>query len=168
MSATFGFMSGFVPWALSILAVVVTGTVLDIFLSEKKLGKAVRGVFASLTVLIIVSPLPALLSGCKSFDLSSFSEEISLDRDYLNYAEAQKRRALEDGLAAALADKGYKNVACEVTAQFGTTICITLVRLDLSALVISAPATNINKTENIRALAAEFLKIDRGKVVINE
>lgn len=168
MSSSFGFMDSFVSWALSILAVVVIGTVLDIFLSEKKLGKAVRGVFASLAVLIIISPVPSIITGCKNFDMDSFSQEITLDQNYLNYAEAQKKRALDEGLQAALTDKGYKNVKADITAEFGIDIKISMVKLDLSGLAVAAPASNANKTEKVRELTADFLKVSKDIIVINE
>jgi energy-coupling factor transporter transmembrane protein EcfT len=160
-------MSAVVSWITGILAMVVIGTILDIFLSEKKLGKVIRSVIASLIVLMIISPLPALFTGLKS---CTFQEsDVTLDTDYLDYANKIKVRSLENGLADALDDKGYKNVGVEISAEVGMSeISISVVRLDISEMSLDIGIPNINKAERVKQLTAEFLKISSGKIMVLE
>lgn len=161
-------MSDLLSWVFSILSLVIVGTILDMFLSEKKLGKMVRSVFASLVILVIISPLPTLLNGCKESPGNFIINDITLDNKYLEYANSQKRQALEKGLEAALLEEGYKNIKVEITAGFLEKFEINLVKLDLSNLSITKGVSNINKIEKIRDLTAEFLKINRDKIIIYE
>lgn len=161
-------MKSILSWVISILSIVIIATILDMFLAEKKLGKVVRSVFSSLIVLIIISPLPALLNGCKEPQGNFIPKEIKLDQKYLEYAKSQKVRALEKGLEAALAEEGYKNIKAEITAELSDKFEISLVKLDISNLNITKGISNINKVEKIRDLTSQFLKINRDKIVIYE
>ena len=157
-------MSIFISWILSILGIVIIGTLLDILLSEKKIGKQIRSVLASLVVLIIISPLPILINGLRSceFDFGV----IELDEGFIEYANSRKVASLERGLERALANEGFENVKAEIVAQIDVNVRISFVTLDLTEMVLSSGVLNINRIERVRNLAAELLFIDRGQILI--
>ena len=84
-------MNNFSQWILSILGVVLVGFIAELFLSETRTGKFVRTVCATVTVLIIVSPLPMLLSGNISFD-GNFDIEngYEIDGKYIDFINNKK------------------------------------------------------------------------------
>jgi len=61
-------MHPLIGWVIGILAVVILGVVVDLLLSEHKMGKYVKSVFAAVTILVIILPLPSLLRNGFDFD----------------------------------------------------------------------------------------------------
>jgi energy-coupling factor transporter transmembrane protein EcfT len=157
-----------ISWVITILAVIVIGTILDIFLSEKKLGKFVRNIFSSLVVLLLISPIPVLLTDCSSIKEDFLFSNVNLDTSYINYANKQKVKYLQNGVEEALAADGYKKVIVTIDADMSKEIEIELARVDISKMVIETGVGNINKVETIRNLVAKYLNIQKSLVIIDD
>lgn len=155
-------------WVLGILGIALLGMLSDVFLSEKKLGKFMRGVFGSLTVLFVIAPLPALIGGDFDCDGINIGSELVLDENYLNGVNRQKAAVLESATEEALAQRGYKGVKLHISGNFLDGIEITSVRADLSSAVIDSSGAHINIKEKAAQTIAEILNIDASEVVVYE
>ena len=159
-------MGAFTSWILSILGIVIIGTILDIFLSGKKLGKQIRSVLAALVVLMIISPIPLLLTSMQSCE-GSFGQ-IELDDSFLEFANTQKVNALERGVVQAFANEGFRNVGVDIVATIDVNVRVSFVTIDLSNLVLDSGVSSINRVGRARTMAAEFLNIDIHQVLVIE
>lgn len=162
-------MSGLSGWLIGILSIVVLGTVVDLMLGNSKMSKYVRSVFAAVTVLVIVLPLPSLIKNGIDFD-SAFviQNEFELDESYLAYAERVKLSSLARGIEEQLDKDGvhHASVTAEGSAR-GSEITVTLVRVNLKNVVIDENKQHIHKNELIQQLVAGYLLIEKGQVIIH-
>ena len=155
-------------WIMSVLAVVVLSIVADLILSGKRMGKFIGGVFASLTILIIVAPLPNILKSGVDFDNILFAPPVQIDQDYLTYADNLKVASLERATESTLSSKGYKGADVSIDGQFGDSVKITGVSVNLYNLVMDEKVVHINKYDAITAIASEFLDVNKGVIVVYE
>lgn len=162
-------MSALSAWILSILGIVVIGAVIDLVLPSGRMNKYVKSVFAAVTVLVIILPLPNMLkNGCDSENFI-FNEQIQLQEDYLGYAEKVKRDSIVRGLRSALASDGITIGEVEIVGKFSAAVPIVEeVRINLSQVVISGQTEHINKCEVVRSKVSEYLSIDKESIQIYE
>ena len=154
-------------WLIGILSIVILGTVVDLISAGGRMSKYIRSVFAAVTVLVIILPLPSLIRNGINFD-SSFliQNEFELDENYLRWAETVKLSALARGVQEQLRQDGVQGAVVTVEGSArANNITIELVRVNLENVVIDGNNQHINKYELIRQLVAEYLSIDRGQVI---
>ena len=155
-------------WVMSILAVVALSVCADLLLGGRRIGKFVKSVFASLTILIIVSPLPSLLNAELNVDGFLFYENVQIDEGFIQYSSSQKASVLERALADELDNHGYKQVTVSIEGQFDSEIKISFVSVNLRNLVMDEKVAHINKYDAITAIASEFLDVNKGVIVVYE
>ena len=153
---------------MSILAVVALSFAADLLLGGKRMGKFVNAIFASLTILIIVAPLPNIISNGFDGDNILFVPGITVDDSYLDYAAKLRVSALERGVKESLGKEGYRNVEVEIKGDFNDEIKITSVLINLSNLVMDEKVVHINKYEAVTRLVSECLRVDKGVIMIYE
>ena len=111
-------MSEFTKWIMSVLAVAIIGFTVDLFLSDVKTAKIVRVATAAITLLVLVTPLPSLISdGEINLENFTFIYKTETDTKYAEYIAGQKRAVLASSLKRSLAARGLKNAAVKVMAQ---------------------------------------------------
>ncbi len=132
------------------------------------MSKYTRSVFAAVTVLVIILPLPGLIRNGINFDADFiFEDNITLDEDYLLYAKRVKLGALERGVVQQLDEDGIHNVTVTVEGTVnGTDIKIELVRVNLQNAVIDEIGEHIHKNELVKGLVAKYLLIEEGQVTV--
>ena len=155
-------------WIMSILAVVALKLIADLLLGSKRMGKFVSAIFASLTILIIVAPLPNILRNGIGGDNILFVPGIEVDDSYLEYANRLRLGSLERGVKETLSKEGYNGVEVEIKGEFNDEIKITSVLINLSNLVMDEKVVHINKYEAITRLVSGYLGVDEGVIVIYE
>lgn len=155
-------------WVMSILAVVALGFVSDLLLSGKRMGRFVSAIFATLTILIIVAPLPNIIKNGIAADNILFVEDIETDESYIDYVSGLRTSVLERGVSEMLAEKGYKFVEIEIKGEFNDEIKIERVVINLSKLVMDEKVVHINKYEAITKLVCGYLGVDKGVVTIHD
>ncbi|MCI8434875.1 MAG: stage III sporulation protein AF [Clostridia bacterium] len=157
-------MSTLGSWVLSIAGVVLLGTVIDLLLTKSRLKTFIRSVFASVTVLIIVTPIPAFIqSGFKAdFDWGN----IELDNNYLQYTETAKLNAIARAVEAVLADDGLDGAKVTVDGEVGDEILVRNVVINLSETVIAGESEHINKYAEVRKKVAAYLRVSEDKVSV--
>ncbi len=154
-------------YIIGILAVVILGIIADLMLSGKRMGKFVRGVFAALTILIIIAPLPGLIKGGTWGEVDLFGSA-AIDEEYLSYASQLKAKALQNGVESALSESGYRGTEVKIDVEFGTEAVIKRVKVNLSKMVMDGNVSHINKYEAVEKLTCEYLGVDKEVIEIYE
>ena len=126
-------MNAIVAWILSILGIVVVGTVIDLVMPSGRMHKYIRSIFATVTILIIILPLPNLIKN--GFQLDGdfiIDNNFQLDQNFVDFANRQKIRSLELGVEKALEQEGIKGADVSIQAEVnGNEINITGVPINL-------------------------------------
>lgn len=162
-------MSFVSSWIMSILGIVILGTVVELLLSKSRLKNFIRSVFATVSVLVILTPLPSLIN--RGFDLnwSEMLDDISLDNGFIDYSQNLKIKTLESAIESALEDEGMANVEITVTGEiYGNEIRVKSVYVDLSNSVIKENLANINKYEFINERVKTFIGEHEVEIIVNE
>lgn len=131
-------------WILSIAGVTILSVVVDLILPSGQTAKYIKNIFAFVMILVIISPLPALIKG--NFNVNDIfeSEEIVLQEDYIYQVNRDKLTALEEEITSSLEEKGIKNVVVTINADiFQIEMKILEVNVDLSDLVIDENSGHI-------------------------
>lgn len=157
-------------WILSILGIVAVGAVVDLVLPSGRMNNYIKAIFAAVTVLVIVLPLPSLIKSCTgSSDTDIFDSEIVLDENYLDYALGIKLGYLENGVQKALENEGIRGAVVTLGGEAqGAQIKVTNAEINLSQVVIDENLAHINKYELVEKLVTEYLQLDKGAVKIYE
>ena len=132
-------------WILSIAGVTILSVVVDLILPSGQTAKYIKNIFAFVMILVIISPLPALIKG--NFNVNDIfeSEEIVLQEDYIYQINRDKLTALEEEITSSLEEKGIKNVVVTINADiFQIEMKILEVNVDLSDLVIDGNSGHID------------------------
>ena len=153
-------MSGFASWGLTILGLAVVMTIAEMLLPNGKLRKVIRSVFATVTALCIITPLPSLFkSAGDKIDGLVFDTSVSItDDDYIAFVDGEKRSLIERGAVDYLESHGVKNVGVEVELD-GGGFGVKSARIDLSEfsnIGITENGEHINKSEIIGMIAEYF------------
>lgn len=163
-------MNAISAWIMSILGVVIVGTLIDLILPSGRMSKYVKSIFATITVLIIVTPLPNLIkNGFRTDSGTLITPEFVLDENYMAYADKVKLKYLARGVENKLADDGMRGVKVEIDGKFdGSDIIINYVYVNLQNIVMDENISHINKYELIRESVTKYLNVEKGTVIINE
>ena len=132
-------------WILPIAGVTILSVVVDLILPSGQTAKYIKNIFAFVMILVIISPLPALIKG--NFNVNDIfeSEEIVLQEDYIYQVNRDKLAALEEEITSSLEEKGIKNVVVTINADiFQIEMKILEVNVDLSDLVIDENSGHID------------------------
>ncbi len=159
-------MNGIVEWLLSICAVVIVGVVADIFLDGTKTGKFVRCALASVTLLVIVTPLATFFEKKEiSFD---FDEQyVSIDENYLKFVQTQKENLIGATLEKQLKEEGVVGADIIVTLENANEEeIIKLVEINLSKCVIDEKYEHINSNELVIKLIQNYINVPSERIVV--
>ncbi|MDE7394811.1 MAG: hypothetical protein K2M95_01660, partial [Clostridiales bacterium] len=111
---------------------------------------------------IVILPIPNLVkNGCdiKNFSLGS---DLELQDDYLSYTNEIKKKALVDGLRAALLDDGITLGDTEIEGDFSAAVpVITAIRINLSQVVIDGQSAHINKYQLVADKVSQYLAVSK-------
>ena len=150
-------------WILSIAGISVVSVLVDLILPSGQTAKYIKNIFAFITIFVIISPLPKLLSGNVKFDDIFESEEIILQEDFLYQVNRDKLSALESSVQVNLESEGVKGVIVSLSADiFKTEMQIEEVFVDLSEIVIDENCQH----KDIKKLITKVVKNCVGEVEI--
>ena len=153
-------MSSFAAWGLTILGIAVITTIAEMFLPQGKTKKVIRSVFAVVTVLAIITPLPTLL---KNGFGGSFGEEgVQTDEKYLQYVEDAKKQMLIDSAKKHLKENGISGGYSLDLEADGWVVKSVKIKFDEPG--ITEKGEHINKNEIIK-LVADFFDIGREAIM---
>ncbi len=164
-------MNAISAWIMSILGIVIIGTLIDLILPSGRISKYIKSIFATVTVLVIVTPIPSLIKN--NFNVENgnlIAPEFTLDENYIAFADGIKMRYLAKGVEEKLAEDGLRGVSVEIDGKFdnNNSLIINFVKVNLQNLVIDEDKQHINKYELIRDSVTKYLNVEKGAVIINE
>lgn len=161
-------MSTISEWLMAILAVVLLGVVVDLILPNSTLSKYIKSTLATVTILVIILPLPSLINSGFDWESDLFSSsEITLDQDFLDYATEIKVSYLESGLISQLSDDGYDGLDINISAHSESgEIIVDYVYINVDNLVLELENEHIDKYEQVIELVCSYLEIESSKVVL--
>ena len=120
-------------WLLGILGVGVLDIVVLHFTESSRLHKTIKTVCSVIFILVVIHPLPGLISGNIEFDAIIFNYSIEMDSTMTDIVYESERKLLENAVNSALRDEGY-NATVKISAEFeGGNIVITRVTVTADA-----------------------------------
>ena len=154
----------FSAWVLSIVGIVLLTLVVDIVLPEGQTGKYIKSVLAIITVFVIASPVPTLLSG--DIDVSG----VMSDYDAADVDEAFLQDLFEtrkDTLESEFAEEGVSGVKIDISYEKdGYVFEIKKILLDTTDAVIDGSDKNINIKETVRGVTQNALDVPSDMVEV--
>lgn len=157
-------MNDTVKWITSVIAVGVIGFIVELLLGESRLTKITRAATAAVALLVVVTPLPKLLSTKINFDGFEIDCETEIDESYAEYIDGLKRGAIERAIAARLRARGIEGAVVTVSGSDEQI----LVEINLSESVIDGKNEHINMNELAYEVACGELGIARSRVKVYE
>ena len=138
-------MSTLSAWVLSIAGVVLLSVLVELILPSGVMNKYIKGIFAFIIMLVILTPIPKLLN--QHINISNFfnSEIIKPDEDYLEQINLDKLSTLQTEIENEIKQKGYKSVKVYISSNiFDNSFKIKNATVDISNLVITSNAEHTN------------------------
>lgn len=162
-------MVGFSSWIISITCICVLSILIDLILPEGKINAHIKVIFAFLIMLVIISPIPQIISG-KTIDISSlYSDKIVLQDNYIYQINRDKLDKIENNIQDELTKNGIEGVVVKISADiFEYNMEINAVFVDLFDLVIKPDFEHIDIKTSIIDCIIEHVKIDKEKILFND
>lgn len=160
-------MNDITRWILSLLGAVIVGFIIELLFSETRLNKFFRYIIATVTLLIVVSPIQSLLSGGNfSFNFSGFT--VAVDQNFVDYMLEKRIKILENHCVLSIESAGIKGAEVKITATANDSgeVEIELVEINLSRAVINGQTEHINSNEIALNAVYNYLKIDKNRISV--
>ncbi|MCH5162987.1 MAG: stage III sporulation protein AF [Clostridiales bacterium] len=145
-------MSSFSAWGLTILGLAIVTTVAEMLLPHGKMRKVISSVFATITVFVIITPIPNLLKNGVDFDFAA--DTVQTDDGYLDYIESVRAQMFADSCTEYLKSNGYSDGFTISVESKGYTV--KKVRVDFVHSGMTENGEHINKSELIGLIADYF------------
>ena len=159
-------MSVFSKWILSVLGAVIIGFVVELIFNDTKISRFMRFITATITLLIVVTPVPSLLNGL-GFTVPQFSFNGVCESGYMQYVLDKRIEMISNYCVQAVKNAGIDGVEVDISANYdeNNEVEIELVKINLTNAVISNESVNINKQEVAIDAVYGYLKIERDRIV---
>ena len=161
-------MNGISSWIMAVVGISVLGVLVDLVMPDGQTKKYIKGVFAFIVVLVIISPLPSLLN--KEFSINDIFEEnaIVIQEDFVYQVNRDRLKTLENMIEADLKEQGISNVSIKISANiFTNKMKIEAVFVDLSQVVINQNLEHIDINELVAKSVLKYVSIEKNNIVIN-
>ena len=134
-------------WLLSIAGIILLSVLCEFILPEGQINRYIRGIFAFITIFVIIAPLPKLFN--KEMDFSNFlsSYDIELQEDYLYEINLSKLNALQNDIISELENRGIENVKISYSANV-ENMYIFEITADLRDMSFSENSMNTQKAKD--------------------
>ncbi len=155
-------------WVMSILGIVIIGTIVDLLLSKSRLKNFIRSIFATVCILVIITPLPSIVKNGFDMDFSDLVGDIQIDDDFVGFSERQKVIALEKAIESAFDEEGISKLSVKADVVFESgNFTVKRITVDLTDSVINENLANINKYEFIKERVKKFTGNPEVEIIIN-
>lgn len=160
-------MNDLTKWILSLLGAVVVGFIIELLFSETRLNKFFRYISATVTLLIVVSPIQSLFGG-GNFSFNFNSSTIATDQNFVDFMLKKRIEILENHCVLSIENAGIKGAEVEITATANDSgeVKIELVQINLSRAVINGQTEHINSNEIALNAVYNYLKIDKNRIAV--
>lgn len=156
-------------WLLSIVGIVLIGILIDVILPTGQISKYIKGIFAIISVFIIISPIPKILN--KDFTIENIIDEnkFYLQEDYFYEINSQRLEQFKENLKFKFEEQGLTGdfflVSCNI---FKRTFSIEKIYIISSNIVIDEKMSHINTNEIIIKTIKSLINIKEEDIVFNE
>lgn len=156
-----------VVWAISVAGIILLTVLCDVIIPEGQTTKYIKTVTSLIAIVVMISPLPALLNGDLSLEVGG-GKGSSIDQNYLEYVFAKQVDAMELRCEEYLADtKGIGGLEIDILhSTENNKISIKKVLVNIENMVIKQPNDNIDIVGEITSTITKLLAVDNSKVVI--
>lgn len=160
-------MSGISAWVMAIAGVCVLGVLVDLILPNGQTKKYIKGIFAFVVVLVVVSPLPSLFN--KDFSLSNIFKEddaMIIQEDFIFKVNKDRIESLENMIEADLSEQGASEIKITLSANiFTDKLKIDAVFVDLSRMVLSSNLEHKDINELVIKSVLKYVQIEKNSTV---
>ena len=160
-------MSFISSWVLSIAGISVIGVLVELILPSGQTKKYVKGVFAFVVVMVIITPLPKLFGS--NFQVDDILEEnaIIIQEDFVYQINRERLEKIEEMIESDLQMEGFENVKVKINANiFTVNMSIDAVFVDLSNLVITENAKHKNTNDTIINSVLKYVNVNKSDIII--
>ena len=162
-------------YVLSIISAVLITSISAIIMPEGKIAKYVKGIYAFIMLLIIISPVvPMIKNGDFSFQ-SVFNKDsdYKLDKGYLDYIYSKKIENDEAEIYHYLINNEELNLKktpfyIEIFIKNSDIYEISKINVNFSGEVINGNEEHINIVNKIKQAVKDFTGVDEDNIFINE
>lgn len=160
-------MSALSAWVAAIFVAVVVTIGAELLFSDTRMSKFIRSVTATVTLLIIVMPLPLLIkSGFSGTRDNVLEYNPPLDESYIDFVAGKRLAAVESALETELEKAGIDGAKAEISGKTvnGETE-IVQVKINLTDSVIDEKLGHINMNELAVTTTCNYLGVEKSKVI---
>ena len=160
-------MSALSAWITAIFVAVIVTIGAELLFSDTRMSKFIRSVTATVTLLIIVMPLPSLIkSGFSGTGDNAFEYNPTLDERFIEFVAGKRLAAVESSLETELEEAGISGAKAEISGKTvnGETE-IVQVKINLTDSVIDEKLGHINMNELAVTTACKYLGVEKSKVI---
>lgn len=143
-------------WLISVVGVILIGLLVDIIIPEGETNKYIKGIYALIVTIVIISPLPKLAKNDWKFDIDMIENSIEQDTEFTEYFNKQRLISDKAFIQSVVKLYEYENFEIEIECDDGkeyklNKIVITIEGLkDKDKLAITKQIkSNFYKTEVI-------------------
>lgn len=160
-------MSEISAWIMSVAGISILSVIVDLIMPNGQTKKYIKGIFAFVIVLVVISPLPSLIN--KNFKIDDiFQDKINIQENYVYEVNRIKIENLEESILKDLSNSGLKGVNININANiFTTDLEINTIFVDLSQVVINPNLQHIDINELIKSSIFKFISIDSSKIIFD-
>lgn len=160
-------MSSISAWVLSIAGISVIGVLVELILPNGQTKKYVKGVFAFVVVMVIITPLPKLFGSDFKVDDIFEEDAIIIQEDFVYQVNRDRLEKIEEMIELDVKEEGFENVEVKINANiFTTNMTIDAVFVDLTNLVITKNGEHKNTNEIITNSILKYVNVDKSDIVI--
>jgi hypothetical protein len=155
-------------WILTVAGISVMSVLVDLMLPNGQTKKYIKGVFAFIVVLVIISPIPKWLN--REFVLQDIFDEkaVVIQEDFIYNINRDRLETLEEMVEADLAASGIENVHIKINANiFTKDMKIDAVFVDLSQVVIKQNKPHIDINELVVTSILKYIAVERADIIFD-
>lgn len=119
-------------WIASIAGVVILGVLIDVLLPEGESNKYVKGVYALIVILVVVSPVARFFNS--GVDMGSiFDEEVfETDDSFHDYVNGDRKEQDRQNITNSLKKSGFENAVVVIFQSTGDIYKVDRVNVDIT------------------------------------
>lgn len=161
-------MGIFTGWVLQIVGVVILSVLVDIIIPEGQTSKYIKSIFSVVVILVIVSPIPKLISMEFSVEEVFKDEQVEyVDEQFLEFYKEIQTTQIINNITAMLENSDYKVKSINVeTNPNKTDLELQKILIILNKKGINWENGHINITEKVRQIVLSIVNINEESVVV--
>lgn len=161
-------MNSISAWVLSVAGISILGVLIDLILPSGQTRKYVKGVFAFIVVLVIITPLPKLLGGEYRAEDIFEEDAIIIQDDFIYEVNRDRLTKIEDMIESDLKETGLCGVEIQLNANiFTSNMTIDAVFVNLKNLVITENLQHKDINEIVIKSVLKYVNVSESDIIFD-